>query len=176
MGRPVTTITLMLGAVFLAGCSASIHIGSSRTIDPAVIEDSISRQLQDHYPGLRVDSVTCPKDVKPAEGLTFQCTAKFEGAQAPFTVTLRDVNTSRGDFDYSTEPVKAILDINKAVKVLKSRLQDQAPNAKVGCGTARHRVVEVGGAIECTISEGGKREVVRLVAEDVNGSFHFEQG
>ncbi len=175
MGRLVTTATLVLGAVFLAGCSASIHIGSSRTVDSASIGDAITQKLQDQNPGLHVDSIACPKDLKPVEGLTFQCTAKFEGTQAPFTVTLSHVNTSTGEYNYNSKPAKAVLDSDKAVKVLKSRLHDQAPNATVDCGTARWRVVEVGGAIECTIVEGDKPQVVRLVVEDVGGTVHFEQ-
>lgn len=176
MGRIVTTITLVVGAAVLAGCSASIHIGGSRTVDSASIEDAITRQFQDQYPGLHVDSVTCPKGVKPVEGRTFQCTAKFEGAQVAFTVTLSHVNTSTGEYNYNSKPTKAVLDIDKAVKALKSRVQDQDPNATVDCGTARWRVVEVGGGIECTISGARQPTVVRLVVEDVNGTVRFEQG
>jgi Domain of unknown function (DUF4333) len=174
MRRLVTTITLLLGAAVLAGCQASVHIGGSRTIDTASMEDKITTRLQDNYPGLHVDSVACPKDVKPAEGAAFQCTAKFDGAQAPFTVTLSNVNASTGGFDYQIKQTKAILIIDKAVKLVKSTMQELAPNATVDCGTARWQVVEVGGALECTISEGSERVTVRLVVKNVDGTVHIE--
>ena len=109
------------------------------------------------------------------EGATFQCTAEVEGAQAPFTVTVSEVDASEGTFNTDWKPTKAILVIDQAVKLLKSRLQDQAPNATVDCGTAPVRVVEVGGAIECIISEGSNRLVVRGVVQDVDGTVRFEQ-
>ncbi len=71
--------------------------------------------------------------------------------------------------------VPSYLVIDQAVTYLKSRVQDQAPNARVDCGTAPVRVVEVGGAIECIISEGSNRLVVRGVVQDADGNVRFEQ-
>ncbi len=173
-GRLATTITLLLAAALLAGCSASIKIGGSHTVDPARMADTISRQLRDKIPDARVGSVACPKGVKLAEGVTFQCTADVEGAQLPITVTLSHVNTDKGEYDSDFKQAKALIDTDKAVEGIQSRLPEQAANATVDCATPRVRVVEVGGAIQCTISLGSKRQVVHAVVDNVDGTVHFE--
>ena len=92
-------------------------------------------------------------------------------------MTVTEVDASEGTFKTQWKPTRAILAVDQIVKHLESRLQDQAPNANatVDCGTAPVRIVEVGGAIECTISEGSNRLVVRGVVQDVDGSVRFEQ-
>ena len=90
-------------------------------------------------------------------------------------MTVTDVDASAETFNTDWKPTKAILAIDQIVTSLKSRLQDQAPNATVDCGTAPVRVVEVGGAIECIISDGSNRLVMRAVVEDVDGTVRFEQ-
>ena len=142
--RLVTTITLLLlAALFLAGCSTSIKLGGRDTVDPARITDAIRRQLQ--VPAdLQLRSVACPRGVKLAEGATFQCTADVEGALLPITVTLSHVDTDTGSFDYNFKLAKALINTDKAVKELQSKLPVELVNATVDCGTPRVRVVEVG--------------------------------
>jgi uncharacterized RDD family membrane protein YckC len=169
---PVALVTVLLA---LSAYYASVTGTASWTIDPAGTEDAIGRDLKEAFPGLRVGSVTCPEGIKTVEGATFQCTAEVEGVQAPFSVTLTEANASTGEVKTNWKPTKAILVIDRAVTYLTSQLQDQAPNATVDCGTAPVRVVEVGGAIECIISEGSNRLVVRGVVQDVDGTVRFEQ-
>jgi hypothetical protein len=173
MGWLVAKITLILGVAVLAGCSYSVSTGSD-TIDPAKIEGTITRNLNGQAPDLRVDSVTCPEGVKPAQGVTFECTVQFEDVQLPIAVTVTHLDLSTGDFEYNTKPAKALLVVEKVEKLIKADLHDQVPNASVDCGTGRHRVVEVGGAMECTISAGGERRVLRVVAKDEKGRVYFE--
>jgi len=174
MGRLVTTITLLLAAALLAGCSANIKIGGSHTVDQAKMADTISRRLREQMPDVRVGSVACPKGIKLANGVTFHCTADVEGAQLPITVTLSQVNTDTGEYVSNFKQAKALIDTDKAVKEIQSRLPVEAANATVDCATPRVRVVEVGGTVECTISNGSKRHVVRAVVDDVDGTIHFE--
>jgi uncharacterized RDD family membrane protein YckC len=169
---PVALVAVLLA---LSAYYASVTGTAAWTIDRARMEDLIGRDLKEKIPGLRVGGITCPEGIKPVEGATFQCTAEVEGVQAPFTVTVSEVDASEGTFNTDWKPTKAILPIDQAVKYLKSRLQDQAPNATVDCGTAPVRVVEVGGAIECILSEGSNRLVVRGVVEDLDGNVRFEQ-
>ena len=172
-GRLATTITLLLAGAFLAGCS--ITIGGRETVDPAAIIDTIRRQLRDSIPDAgEVGSVACPIGVKLAKDVTFECTADVAGAQLPIAVTLTHVNTDTGAFDYNIKPTKALIDTDKLVKEIESGLPVQAANATVDCGTPRVRVVEVGGTIECTISQGSMHEVVHAVVEDVDGTVQFE--
>jgi uncharacterized RDD family membrane protein YckC len=175
--RGLALIPVALVAVLLALSAyyASVTGNAAWTIDPAWIEDGLGRDLKEKLPGLRVGGVACPEGIKPVEGASFQCTAEVEGVQAPFSVTVTEVDASEGTFNTNSKPTKAILVIDQVVKHLKSRLQDQAPNATVDCGTAPVRVVEVGGAIECIISEGSNRLVLRGVVQDADGSVHFEQ-
>ena len=169
---PVALVAVLLA---LSAYYASVTGTAAWTIDPARIEDAIGQDLKEKIPGLRVDGVACPEGIKTVEGASFQCTAEVDGAQAPFSVTVSEVDASEGTFNTSWKPTKAILVIDQAVKHLESRVQDQAPNATVDCGTAPVRVVEVGGAIECIISEGSNRLVVRGVVQDVDGNVRFEQ-
>jgi hypothetical protein len=104
----------------------------------------------------------------------FQCTADVAGGQLPFTVTLSHVNTDTGAYDYDFKQTKALIDTNKVVEEIQSRLPVEAANATVDCATPRIRVVEVGGAIECTVSQGSKRQVVRAVVDKIDGTAHFE--
>jgi uncharacterized RDD family membrane protein YckC len=169
---PVALVAVLLA---LSAYYASVTGTAAWTIDAARIEDGLGRDLKEKLPGLRVGGVACPEGIKPVEGATFQCTAEVEGAQAPFTVTVSEVDASEGTFHTDWKPTKAILVIDQAVTYLKSRVQDQAPNATVDCGTAPVQVVEIGGAIECIISEGSNRLVVRGVVQDADGNVRFEQ-
>lgn len=169
---PVALVAVLLA---LSAYYASVTGTTAWTIDRAWVEDALGRDLKERNPGLRVSGVACPAGIKVVEGATFQCTAEVEGVQAPFSVTVTEADASAGTFNITWKPTKAILAIDEAVKDLKSRVQDQAPNATVNCGTAPVRVMEVGGAIECIISEGSNRLVVRGVVEDVDGTVRFEQ-
>jgi Domain of unknown function (DUF4333) len=143
-------------------------------VDPAKIADTISRQLRKQLPPVRVGSVVCPKGIKLTEGATFQCTADVAGDQLPVTVTLSHVDTDTGSYEADFKQAKALLDANKVVEEIQSRLPEQAAGATVDCGTWRVRVVEVGGSVECTVSLGSKRRVVRVAVDDVKGTAHFE--
>jgi Domain of unknown function (DUF4333) len=170
-GRLATTITLLLAAAVLAGCT--ITIGGRDTVDPASMSDSITRWLKEQFPDLRVGAIECPSKVKLTAGETFQCTADVEGAQLPITVTLTHVD-NKGGYDSSFKPAKAIINTDEAVKELQSNLPVELANATVDCGTPRLRVLEVGGTAECTVSKGNERYVVRVVVEDVGGSARLE--
>ena len=169
---PVALVAVLLA---LSAVYASVTGSAAWTIDRARVEDAIGSDLKERLPGLRVGGVACPEGIRTVEGATFQCTAEVDGAQAPFSVTVSEVDASEGSFHTDWKPTKAILVIDQAVTYLKSRVQDQAPNATVDCGTAPVQVVEVGGAIECIIAEGSNRLVVRGVVQDVDGNVRFEQ-
>jgi hypothetical protein len=173
MRRLVTTTTLLFVAACLAGCSGSIYI-REHTVDAAGMANQIAQQLQADNPGLRIGGVICPEGVEKADGASFQCTAEFNGVQAPFTVTMTLTNASTGEFDYGWKPAKPIIDVDKLVKEIEQE-HSQSPNAKVDCGAAPVQVLEAGDVIKCTISEGNKHTVVRVVVEDAEGTIRFER-
>ena len=180
MGRLVAITTLLLAAVLVASCSATVTVGAPHytTVNPAAMSARITRSLQARYPDVRVGSTTCPGGVKLTVGESFQCTADMEGAQLPIMVTLTHVNTDTGDWEASSKPAKALINTDKVVNELRSNLpvkvNFEPASATVDCGTPRVRVVEVGGRIECTVAKGDARHVVRMVIEDVAGKGHFE--
>ena len=107
-------------------------------------------------PNLPVDSVTCPDGIKPVQGGTFECTAHLEGAQWPIGVTITNVDLGAENVTYDIKHTKALLIVEGIVESLKATARDQGfPNADVDCGTEPYRVVEFGGAIECTVTAGG---------------------
>jgi Domain of unknown function (DUF4333) len=178
VGRLVTIITLLLAAALLAGCTITVGAPHYTTVNPAAMSAEITRWLKDGFPDVRVGSTTCPGGVKLTVGRSFQCTADMEGAQLPIMVTLTHVDTDTGGWDASFKPAKALVYTDKAVEDLRSNLPVKVAfdlaSATIDCGTPRVRVVEVGGTIECTISKGDARHVVRAVIEDVAGTGHFE--
>ncbi|TCC16476.1 DUF4333 domain-containing protein [Kribbella speibonae] len=161
----------VLFAVALAGCSVEVG-GGGGTVDAERIASAVSAYLREHVPDVQPGRIECPKDVKIAEGKTFQCTAEVAGTKLPVTVTLSQVTGD--DYTYKLTPAKALIDTGKVVTEIRSRLPAQAAGASIDCGTALIRIVEVGGKVPCTVSLAGKRQVVQTVVDDVGGTVHFE--
>jgi hypothetical protein len=180
MGRLVTITTLLLAAVLAASCSATVTVGDPHytTVNPAAMSAKLTKSLQARYPDVRVGSTTCPGGIKLTVGGSFQCTADMEGAQLPVMVTLTHVDTDTGEWEASSKPAKALINTDRVVEDLRSNLPVKVAfdlaSATIDCGTPRVRVVEVGGTIECTVSKGDARHVVRVVIEDIDGTGHFE--
>lgn len=162
---------VLLAAALLTGCSAHVTIGAD-TVDSHRTADAVGAYLRKQLPDVQVGSVACPEGVKVAEGATFTCTAEVADSQLPVTVTLSHV--SDGDYTYELKPAKALIDTEKVVTEIRSRLPAQAAAAKVDCGTSRVRVVEVGGTIPCTISLGARRQAVQTVVDNLDGTVHFQ--
>ncbi|WP_410785247.1 DUF4333 domain-containing protein [Kribbella sp. C-35] len=160
-----------LAAVVLAGCSAEVTVGDG-TVDADRMASAVAMYLREHVPDVQVGTITCPTDVKVAEGKTFTCTADVAGTQLPMNVTLSHV--SGGEYTYEFKPAKALIDTRKVVTEIRSRLPAQAAGASIDCGTALIRIVEVSGKIPCTVSLAGKRQVVQTVVDDLGGTVHFE--
>ncbi len=168
------TAIVLLAAALLASCSVNVSSGD-HTLDSRSMAERVSTYLREQLPGVQIGSVACPEGVKLAEGATLQCTAEVAGSQLPVTVTLSHVRTD-GDieeYDYTMKPAKALIDTDEVISQIRSRLPAQAAGATVGCGTSGVRVVDVGGTIACTISLGSKRQVVRTVVDNLEGSVHF---
>jgi hypothetical protein len=175
MRRLVTRVIVILGAAALAGCSFSFSTGGSDTLDPDKVEGQITDHVRERNPNMPLESVSCPDGVKPAKGVTFECTVNVDSVQWPFGVTITQVDVGEGSLKYNFKPTRALLIPEGIIKAIKAALRDQGvPNATVDCGTGRFRVVEFGGAIECTVSAGGERRVVRAVA-DPGGGVQFEE-
>jgi hypothetical protein len=121
-------------------------------------------------PGLEVGMASCPDQVRLANGTRFTCTVRIEGVEAPYAVTLRDVDATGATGRFALEPAKPIIDVTRIVGLIRSKLQPTARAAEVRCGSARVRVVEIGGSIACTITLGDAVQKVTAVVKDLNGT------
>jgi hypothetical protein len=72
-----------------------------------------------------VNSVTCPDGIKPAQGVSFECTAQLEGVQLPVKVTITQVDVGKGTYDYDMKPTKNVLILEGIVESIKAALRDQ---------------------------------------------------
>jgi Domain of unknown function (DUF4333) len=121
-------------------------------------------------PKLRVGAANCPDQVRLANGTRFTCTVQIEGARAPYAVTLRDVDATRATGRFALEPAKPIIDVTRIVGLIRTKLQPGAGGAEVRCGTAKVRVVDIGGTIACTITVGDAVQKVTAVVKDLKGT------
>ena len=121
-------------------------------------------------PNLKVGTATCPDQVRLANGTTFTCTVQIEGTEAPYAVTLRDVDAAKATGRFALAPAKPIIDVSRIVALIRGKLQPTARGARVTCGTAKVRVVEVGAAIGCTITLGDAVQKVSAVVKDLKGT------
>ena len=121
-------------------------------------------------PRLKVGSASCPDQVRLANGTRFTCTVQIEGVQAPYRVTLHDVDVGRATGRFALEPAKPIIDVTRVVGLIRGKLQPTARAAVVRCGAAKVRVVEVGASIACTITLGDAVQKVSAVVKDLQGT------
>jgi hypothetical protein len=84
-------------AVLLASTLAACGGGSTKTVDPASVEQAIRADITRQ--GGALQSITCPAGVKAAQGATFDCTIALpDGSRAVAHVTM----TSADKFDFTT--------------------------------------------------------------------------
>jgi hypothetical protein len=141
-----------------------------RQVGTADVERLLVSTQKRPSPGLRVGTASCPDQVRLANGTRFTCTVRIEGTEAPYAVTLRDVDAAGATGRFALAPAKPIIDVARVVRLIRGELQPTARAATVSCGPARARVVEVGAAIACTITLGDAVQKVRTVVKDLKGT------
>ena len=171
----VVALALALLAL-LAGCDGgaadrpTAAPAPDRLVGTAQVERLLVSTQRRRSPGLRVGRASCPDRVRLANGTRFTCTVLIEGTRAPYAVTLRDVDAAKATGRFALAPAKPIIDVARVVGLIRGRLQPAARAATVRCGTARVRVVEVGGSIACTITLGDAVQKVTAVVKDLEGT------
>ncbi|HEV2756328.1 MAG TPA: DUF4333 domain-containing protein [Actinomycetota bacterium] len=160
-------------AVFLAGCSFDVSFGSGP--DTSEVEAKLVEEQKKVSPDLDVGEATCPEEVEVEEGAKFECTVDIEGVDAPYAVTLTDVNEDEETVNFHSEPVKPIIDVSLVVEFLRGNLNEQSQDAEVDCGDEAVLVTEVGATIECTVSDETDSETVSLVVKNLEGDVGFQQ-
>ena len=166
-------IALLL-ALLLAACGGPARPAATPPRDGLVGTADVERLLvstqQRRSPNLKVGAATCPDQVRLANGTRFTCTVQIEGTNAPYAVTLRDVDADKATGRFALAPAKPIIDVSRVVALIRRQLQPTARGATVRCGTAKVRVVEIGASIACTITLGDAVQKVRAVVKDLKGT------
>jgi hypothetical protein len=160
--------------VLLAACGGPTERPATPAGDGLVGTGDVERLLvstqRRKSPKLRVGAASCPDQVRLANGTRFTCTVQIEGTKAPYAVTLRDVDAAGATGRFALEPAKPIIDVTRIVGLIRTQLQPGARAAEVRCGTAKVRVVEIGGSIACTITLGDAVQKVTAVVKDLKGT------
>jgi hypothetical protein len=139
-------------------------------VGTAEVERLLVSTQRRRSPKLRVGSAHCPDQVRLANGTRFTCTVRIEDATAPYAVTLRDVDAAAATGRFALQPAKPIIDVSRVVGLIRGMLQPTARGARVRCGAAKVRVVEVGASIACTITLDAAVQKVRAVVKDLEGT------
>jgi hypothetical protein len=160
--------------LLVAACGGGKRPAAGPDHDELVFTADVERLLvstqQRKNPKLRVGAASCPDQVRLANGTRFTCTVRIEGTDAPYAVTLRDVDAAGATGRFAFQPAKPIIDVTRVVGLIRGKLQPTARAATVRCGAAKVRVVEIGGSIGCTITLGEAVQKVTAVVKDLEGT------
>lgn len=153
--------TALLVVCVLVGVACSRQADQ---IDTKKVEDQIRTTLTKTYDDDRVTDVTCPDDVKLAQGVNFDCTAKVDGEPVRFAVEQVD---DQGTVDFAL--TEAVVDVG----TLQARIEDQYDKdagraVSATCGETTVLVVKFNEAINCTVEDdaGTAESVVVSVSKD----------
>ncbi len=174
MARGRVLALVLAAAVALAGCGEGGPVGATPTVPDEDVETLLVQRQRERNPALRVSDARCPEDVAARQGERFLCTVDVEGQAAGFEVTVAEVLGRK--VTYELRPVQAVIDVVGVVDFLRSRLEPEWRAARIDCGPNRVRLVEVGGAVECSAFSGTAVRRFRAVVEDRDGTVALAEG
>src|SRR5215208_5408816 len=150
---------ILVVPALLAGCSASVSVGGTTTVDRpdavAVAQRFVAQQLPD-LPSAR--SVDCPNDVEAKVGTNFECTATLTNGQK-VTLSLR-VDQLHGDQVHLISNPD-VVDQALAVDVIYK--DANSPPKTVDCPTGV--AAKAGKTFDCTATFNDEEERVTLKVE-----------
>ncbi|WP_293694293.1 DUF4333 domain-containing protein [uncultured Agrococcus sp.] len=86
---PILITAAIAAIVFIPGGWLIGWFGAeSGTMDSGAIAGEVQRVLTDDYGLAEVQDVTCPDEVRPEQGTTFQCTFSWDGTEQSVPVTV----------------------------------------------------------------------------------------
>ena len=159
-------VAVILGSLLVA-CSEG-------GVDFSELEDRLVEEQKAKSPNLEVGEATCPEDVDVENGTTFQCSVVVEGVDAPYAITMSEVDEDAENAHFDIKPAKPIIDVSKVVAFLESQLTPDRAGATVDCGNEAVIVAEVGGTIDCTVSDGAESEEVSVLVKDLQGTITLD--
>ncbi|MGH9223181.1 MAG: DUF4333 domain-containing protein [Acidimicrobiales bacterium] len=160
-------------AVLLAACGGDAG-GAARVVDREQVEGLLVQRQRERNPRLKVESASCPDGVAARQGESFDCSVVVEGVEAPFTVTIAEVLGQQVRYDLRARV--AIVDVALLVDFVRSRLEQQWRTAQIDCGEGKVSLVDVGGALDCTVSNGSTTRHIQAVVEDREGTINLQEG
>lgn len=165
--RPPIAILISILGLSLVSCN-------SGGVDFSELEERLVQEQEAKAPDLEVGEASCPEDVEVKDGAAFECTVEVEGKDAPYAVTMSDVDEDGENAHFDIEPAKPIIDVSKVIEFLRSQLNPASAGAEVDCGQEKVIISEVDGTIDCTVSDGEFTEEVSVVVKDVQGTVSLE--
>lgn len=171
--RGTVWLAALVAAVLAGACGTAGGGSATARVDPKQVEALLTRRQVEAHPGLKVESVTCPAGVAAHRGETFDCTVVVEGLAATYAVTIADVLGKEVRYDLQAR--RAIVDVAGVVAFLRSRLDADWRTAAVDCGAAKAMLVDVGGVVACTVSDGTTIRHIDAVVEDRDGTVELQE-
>lgn len=171
--RAALLCALAGSAILLSGCSFEFSFGGGGP-DLAEVEEKLVEEQKKASPNLEVGEATCPEEVEVEEGAEFECTVELEGVDAPYSVTLTNVNEDEETVRFDSKPAQPIIDVSAVTEFLRGNLNAQSQDAEVDCGDEAVIVTDVGATIECTVSDERGSETVPIVVKNLEGDVGFQ--
>ena len=154
-----------LCASLLSACSGSISVGNARALDSTKLEKAIRKEVEAKLP-IRIGTVSCPNEVKIAEGDVFACLVEIDNQQLEIEVTQTDDD---GNVDF--EAVEAVLDVGQATDFVEDYATKQAGRAtSANCGESRVLILEPGRTFMCNVTDGTNTGTATVTVKDVDGN------
>ena len=163
---------MTLALVGIGACGGE-QVAGTRFVNRVQVEALLRQRQTERNPRLKVESATCPDGVVARQGESFECTVVVEGVSVPFTVTIFEVLGDQVRYDLRSR--QAIVDVAGVVDFVRSRLDGVWRTAKIDCGPAKVRVLEIGGILECTVFNGTATRYIQAVVEDKDGTVNLKE-
>ena len=121
---------------------------------------------------MRFANASCPEDVAARQGESFECSVDVEGETVAVRVRITELLGERARYEF--RPAKAIVDVVGVTNFIRSRVEASF-RLTVDCGPARARVLDIGGVIDCTATDGVTTRSIQAVVEDLDGTVSLRE-
>ena len=134
------SVLLTLGVLLLTACS--------KTLDHERVAQSIQQDVIKQG-GVSLKTVTCPKNVKPEAGQTFECIGETDAGYT-FTIPVKQQD-AQGNFLWDVPNAKGLLNLAKFETIVQQSVQGEIGSRPlIRCGGV-YKAVKPGQTFECAI-------------------------
>lgn len=161
-----TAAAVLAGA--LGACESSPAIPSGERLEAAEVEQALEQAQHERLPDLRVGDASCPPQIDARAGERFECTVPIEGIELRFVVRVAEVIAGRARYEF--RPTRAVVELSRLAGFVRAQLDPAWRTASVDCGPSRIRVLDVGGLLECRVTNGSETVLVEAIVEDLDGT------